>query len=238
MIFAAGLGTRLQPITNTIPKALVPFRGQTLLWYAIQSVVDAGAKRIVVNVHHFADQVIEYLKSESWEAEIMVSDERDELLETGGGLLKAAPLFIADQPILMRNADIVISSPLTKMIDFHRSNKNDVTLAIKKRQTTRYLSFDQELNFCAWKNTKTGQVITVREGGGVEDYGFSGIHVVNYDVLNKLGAQRPFSIIKGYLEIGAAVQIKGWVMPPDAPWFDVGTIDKLKQAEDYYSKIT
>ncbi|MBI9060843.1 MAG: nucleotidyltransferase family protein [Marinilabiliaceae bacterium] len=236
MIFAAGLGTRLKPLTNSTPKALVPFRGKTLLWFAIKSVVDAGATRVIVNVHHFADQIINYIQSEQWGVEVLISDERDELLDTGGGLVKAAPLFIPDQPILIRNADIVTSVDCKKIMAAHLTMKNNVTLMIKKRSTSRYLVFDEQMNLCAWKNVNTGERIVLKESTDGEDYGFSGIHVLDYKMLQAFGAQRPFSIIQGYLEASATTQIKGWVMEQADEWFDVGTVEKLKQAEEYYSK--
>lgn len=238
MIFAAGLGTRLKPLTNTLPKALVPFMGKTLLWFAIKSVVDAGATRVVVNVHHFADQIIDYIQSEQWGVEVVISDERDELLDTGGGLVKAAPLFIPDQPILIRNADIVTSVDCKKIMAAHLTMKNDVTLMIKKRRTSRYLVFDGQMDLCAWKNTNTGERIQLKESMNVEDYGFSGIHVLDYKMLKMLGPIRRFSIIQGYLEASATTQIKGWAMGQTDDWFDVGTVEKLKQAEEYYTKST
>ena len=238
MIFAAGLGTRLKPLTNTTPKALVPFRGKTLLWHAIKSVEQAGATRIVVNVHHFADQIIDYINSEKWDAEVVISDERDELLDTGGGLIKAASLFIPGQPIIIRNADIVTTVTLKTIIAEHLNMQNDATLMIKKRNTSRYLVFDEHMSLCAWKNIKTGEVIKVRESKEGTDYGFCGIHVVDYKMLQTFGPKRKFSIIKGYLEAASTTQIKGWAMEPEDDWFDVGTVEKLKQAEEYYTKST
>ncbi len=238
MIFAAGLGTRLKPLTDNTPKALVPFRGKTLLWYAIKSVVEGGATRVVVNVHHFAEQIIDYINGENWGVEVLISDERDELLDTGGGLVKAAPLFISGRPIIIRNADIVTTIDLKKIIYEHVNMKNDATLMVKKRKTSRYLIFNECMDLCAWKNIKTGQVIEVKPCSEGVDYGFCGIHVLDYEMLHAFGLQRHFSIIQGYLEISATKQIKGWAMGQAEEWFDVGTIDKLKEAEEYYSKST
>jgi len=236
MIFAAGLGTRLKPLTDNTPKALVPFRGKTLLWYAIKSVVEGGATRVVVNVHHFAEQIIDYIKDENWGVEVLISDERDELLDTGGGLLNAAPLFVSGQPIIIRNADIVTSVDCKRMVTAHLAHKNDATLLIKKRKTSRYLVFNGEMDLCAWKNTNTGEQIVVKKSLEGEDYGFCGIHVLDYKMLQLMGPVRRFSIINGYLEAGRTTRIKGWAMAPEEEWFDVGTVDKLKQAEAYYSK--
>jgi len=238
MIFAAGLGTRLKPLTNSTPKALVPFRGKTLLWFAINSVVDAGATRVVVNVHHFANQIINYIQSEQWGVEVLISDERDELLDTGGGLVKATPFFIPGQPIIIRNADIVTTVDLKNIISEHLNMKNDATLMIKKRKTSRYLVFDENMSLCAWKNINTGKIIELKACREGEDYGFCGIHVVDYKMLQIFGPKRKFSIIQGYLEASSKIQIKGWSMQPEDDWFDVGTVEKLNQAEEYYTKTT
>jgi len=238
MIFAAGLGTRLKPLTNSTPKALVPFRGKTLLWFAIKSVVDAGATRVVVNVHHFANQIINYIQSENWGAEVVISDERDELLDTGGGLVKAAPLFMPGYPIIIRNADIVTTVDLKTIISEHLNMKNDATLMVKKRKTSRYLVFNECMDLCAWKNINTGEVIKIMDFTEGKDYGFCGIHVVDYKMLQSFGSKRKFSIIQGYLEASQATQIKAWVLKPEDDWFDVGTVEKLNEAEKYYTKST
>jgi len=238
MIFAAGLGTRLQHYTKNCPKALVKLNGKPLLEHCILRLKSFGVDRIVINVHHFADQIINYLQSESWGTDVVISDERDELLDTGGGLIKAAPLFIPDQPILIRNADIVTSVDLKKIIAEHLTSKNDATLMIKERKTSRYLVFDENLNLCAWKNINTGEVIELNACEGGRDFGFCGIHVVDYKMLQAFGPKRKFSIIQGYLEAGRMTQIKGWALQPQDDWFDVGTVEKLKQAEVYYSKST
>ncbi len=236
MIFAAGLGSRLKPLTDKLPKALVLFQGQPLLYHAINSVVEAGARRVIVNVHHFADQIIDYIKSVDWNAEVIISDERDVLLDTGGGLIKAAPLFLKDQPIILRNADIVTSASLKDIVSFHLERENDVTLMVKERETSRYLVFDDAMNLCAWKNTKTGEEIIIKDCCGSKDYGFCGIHIVDYKMLQLLGNSEKFSIILGYLNAAKRVVVKGWLMAPEEVWFDVGTCEKLEMAENWYKQ--
>jgi len=240
MIFAAGLGTRLKPLTNTLPKALAPFNGKPLLWHAIKSMEEVGVKRIVVNVHHFAQQIKEYLASQSWNAEVIISDETDLLLDTGGGLLKAQPLFIPDQPILIRNVDVITSANLQSFIDAHIMNKNDATLMVKSRTTSRYLVFNGEMQLCGWKNIKTQEEIVVSESDDQEDLAFSGMHIIEPLLLDKMGEERPFSIIKAYLDLAKNHSIKGYKVPCGTAWFDVGTIEKLRGAELYYKsgKIT
>ncbi|WP_255434145.1 sugar phosphate nucleotidyltransferase [Carboxylicivirga sp. M1479] len=235
MIFAAGLGTRLKPLTNNLPKALAPFMGKPLLWHAIKSMEAVGVKRIVVNVHHFAQQIIDFVEANDWQADVIISDESDLLLETGGGLLKAKPFFIANEPVLIRNVDIITSTNLESFIYSHRNNKNDATLMVKKRNTSRYLLFDDKMHLCGWKNTKTQEQIDVYQASNKKDLAFSGMHIVEAHLLNKMGAIRPFSIIQAYLDLAAQYQINGYQVDDNEAWFDVGTIEKLQDAEKYYS---
>jgi len=236
MIFAAGLGTRLRPLTDTKPKAMVTFMGKPLLWHAIRSVEKAGAERIVVNVHHFAPQVINFLKQNTWDSEVIISDESNELLDTGGGLIKAAPLFLPGKPVLVRNADIITSFDLTQLIHEHVSSQNNATLLVMERRSSRYLVFDREMRLCGWKDVKKGESIFIRDCENERDYGFCGIHVLNYDFIRELGEQRKFSIIKGYLDTGSKKIIKGMILDKKYDWFDVGSEEKLKEAENFYSK--
>ncbi len=235
MIFAAGLGTRLKPLTDNTPKAMVPFLGKPLLWHSIKSVEKAGAERVVVNVHHFADQIINYIKHEKWESEVVISDERDELLDTGGGLIKATSLFIKDNPILIRNADVITSYDLKELISSHNSMQSNATLLVKKRESSRYLVFDDNMILCGWKNVKTGEVISVRDCENKRDYGFCGIQVIDYNFIKELGEQRKFSITQGYLKTGRYVDIRGCVLDSKNSWFDVGSTDKLIEAESFYT---
>ncbi len=234
MIFAAGLGTRLKPLTDTMPKAMVSFLGKPLLWYAIRSVEKAGATRVVVNVHHFADVIIDYLKNERWNSEVIISDERDELLDTGGGLVKALPLFIKGEPVLIRNADIVTSFNLKHFVNFHMKNGSDASLLVKERKTSRYLIFNSEMKLCGWKNVQTGEKIMFRDCREEKERGFCGIHIMNYNYIASLGSVRKFPIVKGYLDTGADRSIMGFEMEKGSDWFDVGTLEKLKSAEKFY----
>ena len=152
MIFAAGLGTRLKPLTDTMPKALVPVAGQPLLWHVIQKLKSAGYERIVVNVHHFAQQIIDYLQANNnFGLDIRISDETSGLLETGGGIRKALPLFDQDSPILIHNVDILSNVDLTAL------PTNAPLLVVSQRQTKRYLLFDDDLRLQGWTNIETGE---------------------------------------------------------------------------------
>ena len=234
MIFAAGLGTRLKPLTDNLPKALAPFKGQPLLWHAIKEMEAIGVERVVVNVHHFSEQIIDFIKQLEWNTEVIVSDESGQLMETGGGLLKAKSLFIPDKSIFIRNVDIVTSTNLESFIYSHRQNQNDATLMVKSRSTSRYLEFDETMQLCGWKNIKTNEQIEVFPAGEKVDLAFSGMHIIEPGLLNKMGEVRPFSIIEAYLKLAKDYSIKGYRVPEQDAWFDVGTIEKLKEAELNY----
>lgn len=155
MIFAAGLGTRLRPLTDTMPKALVPVSGRPILGYQLERLAAAGVKEVVVNVHHFAEQVIRYLEEHDFGLRVRVSDERDELLDTGGGLARARQWLDGDAPVLVHNVDILSN------VDLHRwagEHPDGTTLLVGERQTQRYLLFDEENRLVGWTNVATGQV--------------------------------------------------------------------------------
>ena len=157
MIFAAGLGTRLKPLTDTMPKALVRVGGKPLLWHVIMKLKAAGYERMVINVHHFADQIIDYLESNgNFGVDIRISDERDGLLETGGGIKKALPLFDPESPILIHNVDILSN------LDFNTLPTDAPLLVVSPRQTKRYLLFDEALRLQGWTNIETGEVRGVK----------------------------------------------------------------------------
>ena len=234
MIFAAGLGTRLQPLTNDKPKALVEFKGKPLLWYAMQNVINAGAERVVVNVHHFAQQVIEYINSNQWNAEVLISNESDLLLDTGGGLVKAKSRFIPNKPIIIQNADILISTNVKKCISSHLNSGNDATLMVKNRNTSRYLLFNNDYRLIGWENVNSNEIIKVNEESIHHKLGFCGVHVVQPSLIEEMGESRPFSIIKAYLNLADRYKIAGYQIADSDKWFDVGTVDKLNEAKLNY----
>ncbi|MFT3739204.1 MAG: sugar phosphate nucleotidyltransferase [Breznakibacter sp.] len=236
MVFAAGLGTRLQPLTDSMPKAMVKVQGKPLLHYAIQNVLKAGATRIVVNVHHFPRQIIDYIgQLHVREAEIFVSDETDMLLETGGGLLKAAPLFIPGKPILVHNADVLTNCNLSHLVAFHRQRNAMATLMVAHRDTQRYMLFDPVSSMLkGWINTQTGQLKGVVSPENYNYMAFNGIHLIDFGLLDLLGEVRKFSITDGYLQLANTLPIVGWSQW-EGQWYDVGTLEKLRLAEhDFY----
>ena len=231
MIFAAGLGTRLKPLTDTMPKALVRVGGQPLLWHVIQKLKAAGYEFLVVNVHHFAEQIVDYLKAnDNFGLDIRISDETDGLLETGGGIKKALPLFDPSEPILIHNVDILSNLDLSKTTDFGTSVKSvESVVVVSQRKTKRYLQFDDDMRLIGWKNIETGEV-KGREG---RPLAFSGIHIF-HPSLAPLMEDWPdrFPIMDFYLKVCADYVIRGFEAP-HLKLLDVGKLDTLEQAEAF-----
>lgn len=246
MIFAAGMGTRLKPLTDTMPKALVTVGGQPLIRRVIARLKEAGATRIVVNVHHFANQIVSYLHdNDNFGTDIRISDETAQLLETGGGIRKAAPLFKADEPILIHNVDILSNVDLAKLYTFaaveeEGKAKADAVVLVSNRVTKRYLLFDDDMNLVGWTNVETGEVKSPYPHLDVakcQRFAFAGIHVVS-PRLFKLMDTFPdkFGIIDFYLSICATHHVRGYVKT-DLKLMDIGKLDTLHQAEAFLSEL-
>jgi NDP-sugar pyrophosphorylase family protein len=228
MIFAAGLGTRLKPLTDTMPKALVRVGGQPLLWHVINKLKLAGYERIVVNIHHFAGMIVDYLKAnDNFGLDIRISDESAMLLETGGGIKKALPLFDPSEPILIHNVDILSNLDLTAL------PTDAPLLVVSQRQTKRYLQFDDTMRLVGWKNIETGEV-KGREGNSLA---FSGIHMF-HPSLTPLLSDWPerFPIMDFYLKACGSHLIRGYEAK-DLRLMDVGKLDTLDQAEAFIDGI-
>ena len=254
MIFAAGLGTRLKPLTDTMPKALVRVGGQPLLWHVVQKLKAAGYERIVVNVHHFAQQIVDYLKAnDNFGLDIRISDESDQLLETGGGIKKALPLFDPREPILIHNVDILSNldltgglSPVCEVREAHGDSplvEPVALLIVSRRQTKRYLLFDDDMRLQGWTNIETGEVKgpanTLSSLSSLEKLAFSGLHVL-YPSAFPLLDEWPdrFPIMDFYLKACADHLIRGYEAK-DLRLLDVGKLDTLDKAEDFvYNEIT
>lgn len=239
MIFAAGLGTRLKPITDTMPKALVRVGGEPLLKRVIDRLAAAGASRIVVNVHHFAPMIIGYLRENgNFGLDIQVSDESAGLLDTGGGIRKAAPLFLPDAPVLIHNVDILSDVDLRQF--YSRIAGDDALLLVSSRKTRRYLLFDDEMRLVGWTNIETGEVRTPYRRLDVKAcrmYAFSGIHVLSQRMLPLMDAfPDKFGIIDFYLKTCAERVVRGYVKD-GLRLMDVGKADTLGMAEDFLRGI-
>ncbi|MEM6723175.1 MAG: nucleotidyltransferase family protein [Bacteroidota bacterium] len=231
MIFAAGLGTRLRPLTNDRPKALVEIDGLSLLGIAIRRLKFFGVSEIVINIHHFADRMNAFLDTHDFGISIHRSDESDLVLETGGGLLKAKPFFEGHTgPILICNVDILTNLDLATFVGFHRSAGNLATLAVRRRNTSRYLHFDEAMHLCSWSNVKTGATKISRKGKGISTaYAFSGLHVIEPRMLDLFTRNGKFSIIDTYLDLAKSHQI-GAYPHTDDKWLDVGKPEALEKA--------
>ena len=222
MIFAAGLGTRLKPLTDTMPKALVRVGDKPLLWHVLMKLRAAGFERIVINVHHFAQQIVDYIgANQSFGLDIRFSDETGGLLETGGGIKKALPLFNPSEPILIHNVDILSN------LDLSALPLDAPLLVVSRRQTKRYLQFDDSMRLVGWKNVETGEV----KGREAQSMAFSGIHVF-HPSLAPLLADWPdrFPIMDFYLKACSDHLIRGYEAP-NLRLLDVGKLDTLEAAE-------
>lgn len=233
MIMAAGLGTRLKPFTENHPKALYVFQGKPLLQHALEHLEKYGIRDIIINLHHFASQVVEFIKfNNDFGLNISFSDESDWLLETGGGLLKARWFFDKEDDFIVRNVDIISDLNFREMITCHQQNHALATLAVRSRQTSRYLLFDQENHLMGWENRKSGERILCRKADQsavdnaqvelTKSLAFSGIHVINAQIFNLITEQGKFSMTDLYLRLAGTRNILGFEERGDL-WLDVGS---------------
>ena len=234
LIFAAGLGTRLRPLTDHRPKAMVEVNGRPLLEHNILKLKAAGFNHIVVNVHHFGEQIIDFLVANAnFGLDIRVSDERGLLLDTGGGLRKAMPMFDDGAPVLIHNVDIVSDADLGALYRQHCTSGADATLAINERTTSRYLLFDNDLRLRGWTNIQTGEVKGER---APLQRAFSGIHVVSSALAAHLNAFRaddvPFPIMDFYLGRCSELDFRGVELPSGCRWVDCGKPESLAKAAE------
>ncbi|MHB9055003.1 MAG: nucleotidyltransferase family protein [Paludibacteraceae bacterium] len=237
MIFAAGLGTRLKPITNSIPKALVPINGKPLLEHVIQKLKLADFDEIIINVHHFPDQIINFLKSKNnFDIHIEISDERDELLDTGGGIKKAAHFFNDGKPFLVHNVDILSNVDLKNVYNQHLNDENRLcSLIVSNRNTNRYLLFNRKEHLCGWVNMKTGKTKPFEKMDILpfQKLAYAGIQVVSPKIF-ELMEKKPnkFPIMDFYLQNCCNERIVGYV-PQNLSVLDVGKLNSLESAEDF-----
>ena len=239
MIFAAGLGTRLKPVTDTMPKALVPVGGKPLIGHVIGRLKEAGTDKIVVNVHHFASQIIDFLRTnDNFGVDISISDESDKLLDTGGGIKAAARLFDHGRPVLVHNVDIMSNADLKRLYGSHAGA--EVTLLVSERITKRYLLFDDAMRLVGWTNIETGEVKTPYKELDVaacHRYAFSGIHVISPDVFRYMDDfPDKFGIIDFYLKVCDKIEIKARLQE-GLRLLDVGKADTLAEAEALFSRM-
>ena len=235
MIFAAGLGTRLKPWTDHHPKALAMVNGKSLLQRNILYLQEYGITEVVVNVHHFADQIVDAVEqNRGWGSAITISDETDMVLETGGGLKKAAPLFEGEENIVILNADILTNLQLDQMVLQHKKTNALATLAVSQRESSRYFLFGSDSKLKGWTNTNTGDVKP--EGLDMEGLfkrAFSGLHVIQTALLKKISREGKFSMVDVYLDLCAAESIYAFDHT-GALLLDVGKPESLVKAASLF----
>ena len=246
MILAAGLGTRLKPLTDSMPKALVPVGGRPLLDLNIRKLQGQGYDRFVVNIHHFAQQIVDYVGEQDYAPLVHFSNETEALLETGGGLKKAAPLFVDDEPVLIHNVDILDNVNYDWFSRQHQQDE-DAVLLVSRRKTKRYLLFDNAMRLMGWKNIETGEIKSPYEyirrtglsqhGEPLNMFAFSGIHSFSprlFSLMDRFPDR--FSIIDFYLSVCHRSHIVGLVKD-DLQVLDVGKLDTLHDAEKFLEGV-
>lgn len=226
-LFAAGLGTRLYPLTADRPKALVKYKGKTLLDNAIEKLWNSGIREIIVNIHHFPDQMLEALRNHRYASHIRISDERAYLRDTAGGLKFAEPFWQNSDNLLLYNVDILSDIDLNKLLSYHVEQKADATLAVRNRTTQRYFLFDHASGqLCGWQNVKSGEKIIARESENSDLLAFSGIHVLNTDLAHSIPSVEKSSITSFYLDQAATRRILHYCHDDDQ-WMDVGKFEEF-----------
>ncbi len=235
MIFAAGLGSRLKPWTDHHPKALAVVNGKSLLQRNLEYLQKHGITEVIINVHHFADQITEAIeKNKGWGSKITISDETEAVLETGGGLKKAAGYFEGENDFVVMNVDILTDMDLTTMIHQHKAQKPLATLAVSDRETSRYFLFDEQYILSGWRNVKTGEEKIVRPGITLFQKAFSGIHVINPSLLTLIKQEGKFSMVDVYLNLAKEYTISSY-NHTGAHMIDVGKPESILKAEAVFS---
>lgn len=238
LLFAAGLGTRLKTYTQDKPKALVNLAGKPLLQHAIEHLKSLGINEITINVFHFAEQVTEFIdEHNSFGITIHISNERDQLLDTGGGLKKAGTFLKGSEPIVIYNVDVISNLDLNAVLKYHQEQKALATLVVRSRETSRYLMFDRNLQLAGWKNFSNDDTIISRakEFQEAEPFAFSGIHIVQPEILNLITEKGKFPIMDLYLRLAKEHLIKAYIDQSDL-WMDLGKPEQLLAAEELLSK--
>jgi NDP-sugar pyrophosphorylase family protein len=234
MVLAAGLGTRLRPLTNDRPKALVEICGKTLLEITLERLRSFGVNEVIVNVHHFAEMVVGYLKSRNnFGMRIEISREDDLLLDTGGGLKKAGCFFLegeADEPFLLHNVDVISTIDLARMVEVHRKSGALATLAVQERKSSRQLLFDANGQLSGRRTGRDAADEIVRSASSLQPLAFSGIHVISPRLLKLITEEGAFSIIDTYLRLAEAGETIQAFRADEYYWRDLGTPENVEQA--------
>ncbi|WP_332019120.1 nucleotidyltransferase family protein [Kaistella sp.] len=233
LIFAAGKGTRLKPFTDHHPKALAKVNDVSLLERNIKYLQSYGINDFVINVHHFGNQIIEFLKdNQNFGAHIQISDEKDQLLETGGGLVFARKFLDSEEDFLILNADILTDLNITEFVKYHQEKKDFATLAVSDRKSSRKLLFNPEMVLRGWVNIDTGEQRLAEFNKGFKPLAFSGIHCINPAIFGKIKRTGKFSIMEEYLDLMHTEKIHGF--EHQAKLIDVGRPESVLEAEKHF----
>lgn len=231
IILAAGLGTRLFPLTKDKPKAMVQVQGKPLLQHQLEKLKKAGFTHVLINVHHFADQIIDFLNNNNnFGLDIQISDERNHLLDTGGALRKAADFIRGSDSVLVHNVDVLTTISIKDMLHTHKLSGAIATLAIRRRETARYLLFNKQNQLCAWENIKTGEKKGDWSDLALERGAFSGIHILSPLCADLFPDADAFSVIDFYLDLIQSNTVMGYYHD-ESDWLDVGKPESLAEAE-------
>ena len=235
MILAAGLGTRLKPFTDKHPKALAIVNGKTILQRNIEYLASFGIREVIVNVHHFADQIIDLIKANNgFGSVITFSDETREVLETGGGIKKAAWFFEKDEaPFIVMNVDILTDMNLEQMMLQHKKSNSLATLAVSSRITSRYFLFDKMDHLCGWKNENTGEQKISRASKNYIQKAFSGIQVLSPKFFDLIKMEGKFSMVDVYLDLAKTQDIMAFDHS-ESKFIDVGKPESILKAEQFF----
>lgn len=233
LIFAAGKGTRLKPFTDHHPKAMAKVNGIPLLERNIKYLQSFGINDFVINVHHFGQQIVDFLKANNnFNAKIEISDEHAELLETGGGLVFARKLLDFREDFLIMNADILTDLNITDFVNYHQKNKDFATLAVSDRNSSRKLLFNEDMILRGWMNVQSGEQRLAEFNKGFKALAFSGIHCINPEIFNKIKRTGKFSIMEEYLDLMLTEKIHGY--EHNAQLVDVGRPESVLEAEQIF----
>ncbi len=237
MILAAGLGTRLKPLTDNKPKALVEFCQKPLLEIIIMNLKKHGFTDIIINVHHFANQIIKFIgENNAFDINIYFSDERNQLLDTGGAI-KNASIFFNNEDVLIHNVDILSDLNLKSFFEHHKKTKSLATLAVKDRTTSRQLLFDNDNQLCAWKNIETNEIKQYRQTKRkLYPTAFSGVHIISPEMIKLMTENGVFSIIDDYLRLAENHKITSY-KHNETSWFDLGRKENIEKAEENFKKF-
>ena len=237
MILAAGLGTRLGTLTHDKPKALVALNGMPLLQHCIENLMNNGFHHIVINVHHFGEQIIDFVENNKFDADIQISDERDLLMDTGGGIVKATPLFKDSKAVLVHNVDIISDVNLNELSQQFLDSKDDAWLLTQNRETNRKLLFDTDNQLIGWKNKADDSFKWVYDSiGQYQEMAFSGLHFFRSDLFAEFEC-KPQSVIDLYLNLAKTKRIISKPIQPDF-WFDLGKPEQLQAAKNHLKTRT